>query len=76
MVNFKRIICDLWNFIKEYFYVVILEKLYIKSIFSLEDIPQLALTNRKAFALLNKEEKKKLMKGLEHISEYNQDSRF
>ena len=77
MDNFKKIIYDFWKniyyFIKEYLYVVIFEKLYIKSIFALEEIPQFAISNSRAFAQLNDEEKKDLMKGLENISEYNQD---
>ena len=73
MNNFKRIIWDFLNFIKEYFYVAIFEKLYIKSIFALEEIPVFAFSNRRAFFQLTEDQKKDLMKGLEHISEYNQD---
>jgi hypothetical protein len=73
MDKFRRNIRDLLNFIKEYLYVAICEKLFLKSIFALEKIPEFAETNQRTLAQINNDEKKVLMKGLEYISEYNQD---
>ena len=74
---FFKNICDfskkIYYFIKKYLYVAIVEKLYIKSIFTLEKIPQFATSNHKTLAQMNNEEKKLLMKGLENITAYNQD---
>ena len=69
---FRRII-RFFSDLKEAFYDAILEKLYIKSIFALEEIPQFALTNQKKLAKLNNNEKNDLIKGLEYISQYNRD---
>ena len=73
MANFRRNIRDFWNFIKKFLFVPIFEKLYIKSLFALEEIEQFAMTNQKTLEKININEKTKLMKGLEYISEYNQD---
>ena len=73
MDKFRRNIRDLLNFIKEYLYVAICEKLFLKSIFALEKIPEFAEKNQRTLAQINDNEKKVLMKGLEYISEYNQD---
>lgn len=51
MVNFKKNICDflkkIYYFIKKYLYIAIFEKLYIKSIFVLEEITQFAVSNQR-----------------------------
>ena len=74
MANFRRnFIRDFWNFIKKFLFVPIFEKLYIKSLFALEGIEQFAIANQKTLEKININEKTKLMKGLEYISEYNQD---
>ena len=77
MANFINNICDflknIYDFIKKYLYDIISDKLYIKSIFAFEEIPRFALSSQKTVNLMNDQEKKDLMKGLEYISAYNQD---